>query len=100
MLILIGLLAAAVAVAVAIFVPWLPTSASKEREGIDFVFWLTTAICIGIFAIVAAATIYSAIKFRARGDDDLEDGKPIHGHTGLEIVWTAVPTILVIIIGA
>jgi len=25
----------------------------------------------------------------------LADGPPIHGHTGLEIVWTAVPTVLV-----
>jgi cytochrome c oxidase subunit 2 len=29
-----------------------------------------------------------------RPDDD-SDGPPIHGHTGVEIVWTAVPAILV-----
>ena len=34
------------------------------------------------------------MKFRARPDDD-SDGPPIHGHTGLEIAWTAVPTVLV-----
>jgi cytochrome c oxidase subunit 2 len=33
-------------------------------------------------------------KFRVRPDDD-SDGPPIHGHTGIEIVWTAVPAILV-----
>jgi cytochrome c oxidase subunit 2 len=33
-------------------------------------------------------------KFRAKPDDD-SDGPPVHGHTGLEIVWTAVPTLLV-----
>ena len=33
-------------------------------------------------------------KFRAKPDDD-SDGPPIHGHTGLEIFWTAVPTLLV-----
>ena len=53
-----------------------------------------TAICIAIFALVAAVIIYSIIKFRARPDED-EDGPPIHGHTGLEIVWTAVPAVLV-----
>jgi len=31
-------------------------------------------------------------------DDDAE-GPPIHGHTGLEIAWTAVPAILVIALG-
>jgi cytochrome c oxidase subunit 2 len=26
----------------------------------------------------------------------MDDGSPIHGHTGLEIVWTLIPTVLVI----
>jgi cytochrome c oxidase subunit 2 len=42
--------------------------------------------------------VYSVIKFRAAPDDD-SDGPPIHGHTGLEIVWTLIPTVLVIAIG-
>jgi cytochrome c oxidase subunit 2 len=90
----IGLLAAAAATAVAIFIPWLPDQTSKEGERIDFVFWFVIAICIGVFAVVAAVTIYSVVKFRVRPDDD-SDGPPIHGHTGLEIAWTAVPTALV-----
>jgi cytochrome c oxidase subunit 2 len=91
------LLSAAVAVGVtlvALLIPWLPTSASKERERIDFVFWFTTGICIFVFAVVAAFSIYAVVTFRARPGDDT-DGQPIHGHTGLEIVWTAVPTALV-----
>jgi cytochrome c oxidase subunit II len=90
----IGLLAAAAATAVALFIPWLPDQTSKEGERIDFVFWFVTAICIGVFAVVAAVTIYSVARFRARPDDD-SDGPPIHGHTGLEIAWTAVPAALV-----
>ncbi len=94
MLVLVGVLAAAATAVVALFVPWLPEQASKEREGIDFVFWLTTWICVFIFAVVVAAISYSVVRFRARPDDD-SDGAPIHGHTGLEIAWTAVPTVLV-----
>ena len=37
------------------------------------------------------------MKFRVRPDDE-SDGPPIHGHTGIEIVWTAVPTVFVTII--
>jgi cytochrome c oxidase subunit II len=96
-LILIGVAAAAATTLIAIFVPWLPTSASEERDGIDLVFWVTTAICIGIFSVVAAVSIYAGLKFRVRAEDD-SDGPPIHGHTGLEIVWTAVPAILVTVI--
>jgi cytochrome c oxidase subunit II len=97
MLVAIALAVAAATTAIAIFVDWLPDQASEEREGIDFVLWLTIGICIGVFAIVAAISIYAGLKFRVRPDDD-SDGPPIHGHTGIEIIWTAVPTILVTII--
>ena len=96
-LVAIGLFAAAVATAVALFIPWLPKNESKEGTRIDFVFWFVVAICIAVFAVVAAVTIYSVVKFRARPDDD-SDGPPIHGHTGLEIAWTAIPTVLVTVI--
>ena len=79
---------------VALLVPWLPPNASKERDGIDLVFWFTTAICIAVGALVFAVIAYSLLKFRVRPDDD-SDGPPIHGHTGVEIVWTAIPAILV-----
>jgi cytochrome c oxidase subunit II len=92
--VVIALLAAAVATAVALFIPWLPPQRSKEGERIDFVLWFTVAICIGVFAVVAAISVYSVAKFRVRPDDD-SDGPPIHGHTGIEIAWTAIPTILV-----
>jgi cytochrome c oxidase subunit II len=92
---LVALLLAAVATAIAIFVPWLPDQASKEGERIDFVFWFVTSICIAIFSVVASLSVYSLIKFRAKPDDD-SDGPPIHGHTGIEITWTVIPFILVL----
>jgi cytochrome c oxidase subunit 2 len=87
-------LAGAVASAVALIPGWLPEPASREAGRIDFVFWFVTGICIFIFAIVAAVSVFAVWKFRAKPDDD-SDGPPIHGHTGLEIAWTAVPTLLV-----
>jgi cytochrome c oxidase subunit 2 len=97
-MLLIGAVAFLVTAAVALFIPWLPVQASKEREGIDLTFWLATWICIAIFAVVAAVIGYSFLKFRVQPDDDT-DGPPIHGHTGLEIAWTAVPFVLVVVLG-
>src|SRR6266404_877393 len=94
----IGLVAGGIAAAVAVALPWLPTPASREAGRIDFIFWFVIIICIVIFAIVAAAILYSVTHFRAQ-PDDLSDGPPIHGHTGLEIVWTIIPTLLVTAIG-
>jgi cytochrome c oxidase subunit II len=80
--------------AIAVAIPWLPVSASKERDRIDLTYWLATGIAILIFSIVAAAILFSVWRFRVHPDDD-RDGPPIHGHTGLEIFWTAIPTALV-----
>jgi cytochrome c oxidase subunit 2 len=98
-LVALGVVIGAASTVVALLVPWLPPNASKERDGIDLVFWFTTAICIGIFALVGAVIVYSVLKFRVKPDDD-SDGPPIHGHTGIEIVWTTIPAILVTAISA
>jgi cytochrome c oxidase subunit 2 len=90
----LGVVIGAAAAAVAVLIPWLPSAASRERDRIDFVFWFTTVICLVIFTIVFTVSVFSYMKFRARPDDD-SDGPPIHGHTGLEIAWTAIPTALV-----
>lgn len=94
-------IAAVIAVAttlVAVLFQWLPTSASEEFDRIQDVYWLVTIISIGIFALVAALVVFSVWRWRVAEDDD-EDGPPIHGNTMLEIVWTAVPAALVLIIG-
>lgn len=90
----IAAVAAAIASLIAYFVPWLPRPAGREADRIHFVYWFTTIICIGVFSVVAAVLTYSVLHFRARPDDD-SDGPPIHGHTTLEIVWTAIPAVLV-----
>jgi cytochrome c oxidase subunit II len=97
-LILFAMVAGAAGATLALAPAWLPESASREAGRIHFVFWFVTAICVFIFAIVAAVLAYTILKFRRKPDDD-SDGPPIHGHTGLEIVWTAIPTILVTAIG-
>ena len=90
----IAAIAAVITSLVAVLIPWLPVPASDEAHRIHFVYWFTTVICIGVFAAVVAVLAYSVLKFRARPDDD-SDGPPIHGHTKLEIVWTAIPAVLV-----
>src|SRR5919201_6905269 len=89
-----AILAAAGGCSLALAPAWLPTAASREADRIDFLFWFTIGICIFIFSIVASVMVYAILNFRARPDDD-SDGPPIRGHTGLEITWTAIPTLLV-----
>ncbi len=96
-MIVIGFLAGVLTGGVAYFIPWLPDAASVEAGAIDEVYWFVAIICAVIFALVAGVSLYAAWKFRAP-PDDVDDGSPIHGHTGLEIWWTAVPAALVVAI--
>ncbi len=97
-LVAIGIVIAIGVTLVAVLLQWLPTSASEEFDRIQDIYWFATVMSIVIFALVAAVVVYSVWKWRVPPDDDAE-GPPIHGHTGLEIVWTAVPAILVIALG-
>ncbi len=97
-LVAIGVVIGAAVTLVAVLFQWLPTSASEEFDRIQDIYWFATIMSIIIFSLVAAVVVYSVWKWRVPPDDDAE-GPPIHGHTGLEIVWTAVPAIIVITLG-
>jgi cytochrome c oxidase subunit 2 len=97
-LVAIGIVIGVAVALVAVVFQWLPNSASEEFDRIQDIYWFATWMSVVIFALVAAVVVYSVWKWRVPPDDDAE-GPPIHGHTGLEIVWTAVPAILVIALG-
>jgi len=97
-LVAIGVVIGVLVTLVAVLFQWLPTSASEEFDRIQDIYWFATVISIGIFSLVSAVVVFSVWKWRVPLDDDA-DGPPIHGHTGLEIAWTAVPAVLVIAIG-
>jgi cytochrome c oxidase subunit II len=93
-LVLLALLAGGICVAVAVIPNWLPPAAAEQAGRIHDVIWYVTIICIVLYAIVMAALAYSVIHFRAAPDDD-SDGPPVHGHAGLEALWTVIPFLLV-----
>jgi cytochrome c oxidase subunit II len=55
-------------------------------------FWWTTAILV----LVVALILYAAFRFRER--PGAPPPAPIHGNTKLEITWTLVPALVVIVI--
>ncbi len=97
-LIVLGVVIGAVVIVVSFYIPWLPELASEQGDRVDDLYALVSVICLVIFAVVAAVSIYAVVKFRAKSEDEDEDGKPIHGHTGIEVFWTAIPAALVTVI--
>ena len=82
-----------------IAVPWFPTEGSQQSKNNYPLFIAITYVSFVIFAVVIVAMGYSLWKFRQRGPSDLRDGSPTHGNTMLEIVWTAIPALIVIFFG-
>jgi cytochrome c oxidase subunit 2 len=82
-----------------LLIPWLPGKDSVQAGRTDALIWAITYVSCAIFGVVMAIMLYSLWRFRSRGPDDLREGSPVHGHTGLEIFWTLIPTAIVTIFG-
>jgi cytochrome c oxidase subunit 2 len=64
-----------------------------QAESIAFVYWVLFAFAVVVLAIVVGALTYSGIKFRDRPG---RVAQQFHGSNTLELVWTIVPTLMVI----
>ena len=73
----------------------LPTAATDESLLVDGLFNTMMTVSVGLFLFVEGILLYSAFKFRRNPDDDT-DGPPVFGNVPLEILWTAIPAIVVI----
>ena len=74
----------------------MPKEASVQAGLIDTLFNSMMVVATVIFLGVQGMLIYSMIRFRRRGEGDDGDGVPLYGDPGLEIFWTAIPTVLVL----
>jgi cytochrome c oxidase subunit 2 len=95
-MLIIGAIASALGIALALLIDWFPVQASGQAKPIDTL-WDVLLICsVPIFVLMQTIVLYSAWKFRMRPGDELKDGPPIHGNTRLEVIWTAIPAILLV----
>ncbi len=95
-MLIIGAIASVIGVAVGIAIDWFPVQASGEAKPIDTLWDVLLIASIPVFVLVETVVLFSVWKFRMRPGEELLDGPPIHGNTRLEIVWTAIPAILLV----
>lgn len=72
----------------------LPIVASREATIVDGAFVLLTAVSVPVVVLVVVGLLYSALRFRARSDEEV-DGPPIHGQRAFELGWVGVTIVLV-----
>jgi cytochrome c oxidase subunit II len=88
--------ATAAGIVLSYVIKWFPVAASTQAHETDTLYHVLVIASIPIFVLVVGAILYAVWQFRMRPGQEMEDGAPIHGHTGLEVFWTAVPAALVI----
>ena len=76
---------------------WLPVQASTAAPLVDGLFSFETAIGTFVFGAVVSVMAWVMLMHRADKYDE-SDAEPIEGNTRLEVIWTAIPFVLVMAI--
>jgi cytochrome c oxidase subunit 2 len=59
---------------------------------------LVLAIVTVIFIVVAGLTVYAIVRYRRRPGDDGREPPQVYGSTQIELAWTVVPFLIVIVL--
>lgn len=76
--------------------PFQPEQASTIAKSVDDLYFFLTAITLFFTALIFSIIFYFMLKYRRRSPD--ERPQAIEGSFPLEVLWTAVPTVLVAVI--
>ncbi|MBM3666120.1 MAG: cytochrome c oxidase subunit II [Actinobacteria bacterium] len=74
---------------------WNGEQASTAAADIDRLLDVAIVLSSFVFWIVMVPLFYAIYRWRAKPGDE-GDGEPIHGNTRLEIIWTVIPTVIVL----
>ncbi len=59
---------------------------------------LTLAVCAAIFMTVTGLLIYAIVRFRRRPGDDASEPPQIYGSNQIELAWTVLPILIVVVL--
>ena len=72
---------------------------SPNAHHINSAYYLVLGFTAAIFLIVETALVVFVWRYRSRGRGREIEGVQVHGHTRLELMWTAAPVIILFVIG-
>jgi cytochrome c oxidase subunit II len=76
--------------------PFQPEQASSIAKSVDQLYLFLTAVTLFFTALIFSVIFYFMIKYRRRSPD--ERPRAIEGSFPLEVLWTAIPTLIVAVI--
>jgi cytochrome c oxidase subunit 2 len=95
-MVIVGVIATAIGIAIGLTIHWFPPADSTQADKIDTLWDVLVIATVPVFVLVTVIVCFSVIEFRMRPGEEQLDGPPIHGNTRLEVIWTAVPAILIV----
>jgi cytochrome c oxidase subunit II len=95
-MVVVGIIATAIGIAIGLTIHWFPPADSSQADKIDTLWDVLIIATVPVFVLVTVIVCFSVIEFRMRPGEENLDGPPIHGNTKLEVIWTAVPAILIV----
>jgi cytochrome c oxidase subunit II len=72
--------------------------ASPNTERIEDLYWFVTFWAAVVLLSVAVPLVIFVVRYRSRGRSRAVEGPQIHGSTRLEIAWTVVPVVILLIV--
>ena len=76
--------------------PFQPEQASSIARSVDYLYFFITAVTVFFTTVIFAVIFFFMIKYRRRSPG--ERPKAIEGSLPLEVLWTAIPTLIVAVI--
>jgi cytochrome c oxidase subunit II len=74
------------------------SNASTPSQSIFSLSMFVLAITGGIFLVVGGLIAYAAVRFRQRPDDDGSEPPQIFGSNQIELSWTIIPVLIVVVL--
>jgi cytochrome c oxidase subunit II len=74
--------------------------ASPNAHHIQHAYYLILGFTAAIFVLVESLLVIFVVRYRSRGRARAVEGAQVHGHTRLELIWTAFPVVILAIIAA
>lgn len=91
-----ALTATAIGIALSYAIHWFPVQASTQAHNTDTLYHVLVIASVPIFVLVVTVILFSVWQFRMKPGQELQDGPPIHGNTRLEVIWTAIPALILL----
>jgi cytochrome c oxidase subunit II len=95
-MIIVGTIASVLGIVAGLLIHWFPPASSTQADKIDTLWDVLLIASVPVFVLVTTVIGFSILNFRMRPGEENLDGPPIHGNTRLEVVWTAIPAILIV----